>query len=96
MRLDIRLPIGLMFAVLGALLTVYGLVSDKAIYERSLGINVNLWWGLALLAFGAVMLWLGRRGTSAVRTADESPEGRKMEEREEQLELEGRAKRRGH
>jgi len=30
-------------------------------YEKSLGINVNLWWGLVLLAFGLVMLWLAFR-----------------------------------
>jgi len=56
MKLDVRLPIGMMFTLLGAILVVYGLVSDRAIYARSLGINVNLWWGLVLLAFGAVML----------------------------------------
>ncbi len=62
MRLDIRLPIGLMFAVIGAFLVVYGVaLSDKAIYERSLGININFWWGAILLAFGVVMFWLGPR-----------------------------------
>lgn len=62
MGLDIRIPIGLMFTILGAMVTGYGVFSDRAIYQRSLGINVNLWWGLALLAFGLVFLWLGRRG----------------------------------
>ncbi len=64
MKLDLRLPIGLMFALFGAMLTLYGLVSSDTIYDRSLGINVNLWWGLVLLAFGLVMLglaWRGRR-----------------------------------
>ena len=61
MKLDLRLPIGLMFSIIGALLVVFGLVSDPAIYQRSLGINVNLWWGLVLLVFGLVMLWLVRR-----------------------------------
>lgn len=56
MKLDLRLPIGLMFAIFGAMLTVYGLASDAAVYQRSLGVNVNLWWGLVLLAFGLVML----------------------------------------
>ena len=69
MKLDVRLPIGMMFALLGAILVVYGLVSDRAIYARSLGINVNLWWGLVLLAFGAVMLAFAlrsrRRGADA-------------------------------
>jgi hypothetical protein len=56
MNLDLRLPIGLMFSIFGVMLTLYGLASDTAIYGRSLGINVNLWWGLVLLAFGIVML----------------------------------------
>jgi len=58
---DIRLPIGALFTVLGSILTVYGLLSDKSLYERSLGINVNLQWGLVTLAFGIVMVLLGRR-----------------------------------
>ena len=61
MGLDIRVPIGALFAIIGVLLTGYGLVSDRAIYGRSLGVNVNLWWGLVLVAFGAVMLALARR-----------------------------------
>ncbi len=55
MSLDLRLPIGLLFLMLGALVGVYGLVSDPAIYGASLGINVNLWWGGVMLVFGAVM-----------------------------------------
>jgi hypothetical protein len=61
MRLDIRLPIGLMFVILGVLLAGWGLVSDEAIYERSLGININLIWGTILIAFSVVLLWLGSR-----------------------------------
>jgi hypothetical protein len=45
MKLDLRIPIGLMFSIIGALLVVFGLASDPAIYQRSLDINVNLWWG---------------------------------------------------
>ena len=63
MQLDVRLPIGLLFSLFGLLLTGFGLVSDKAIYERhSLGLNINLGWGLVLLAFGLVMLALAWRG----------------------------------
>ena len=65
MNLDLRLPIGLMFSLFGAMLTAYGLLSDSAIYVRSLGINVNLWWGLVLVAFGVVMLWFARRARGA-------------------------------
>lgn len=77
MRLDLRLPIGLMFAIFGAILTVYGLASDDAIYARSLGINVNLWWGLVLLAFGLVMLGFAiraRRKRHAGREVESSAE----------------------
>jgi hypothetical protein len=62
MRLDIRLPLGLLFVLVGLLLAGYGLASDPAIYQRSLHININLWWGAVLLVFGLVMFWLGRRG----------------------------------
>jgi len=65
MRLDLRLPIGLMFSIFGVMLVIYGLVSDTAIYARSLGINVNLWWGVVLLAFGLTMLGLALRARSA-------------------------------
>ena len=58
MGLDIKIPIGLMFAILGLLLTIFGLATngDAALYERSLGININLWTGLCMLVVGAVML----------------------------------------
>jgi hypothetical protein len=62
MKLDIRLPIGLLFSLLGVLLVFYGAVSDTSIYERSLGININFWWGISLLVFGGVMLLLARGG----------------------------------
>ena len=65
MGLDIRLPLGLLFAILGALLMSYGLFSDPAIYARSLSININLAWGFVLLLFGGVFLFLGRRGNKS-------------------------------
>jgi hypothetical protein len=67
MSMDIRVPIGLLFAILGLLLAVYGLVTrftNPAMYDRSLGIDVNLWWGLTMLAFGILMISLGRQRTT--------------------------------
>ncbi|MEN6459008.1 MAG: hypothetical protein ABFC63_08760 [Thermoguttaceae bacterium] len=64
MQLDIRIPIGLMFGAVGAILTVFGAISDRAIYARSLNCNVNLIWGGALILFSAFMLglaWRARR-----------------------------------
>jgi len=67
MKLDLRIPIGTLFLALGVLLSGYGaLTMGSDIYQRSLGINVNLWWGMLLAIFGAVMLipaWLKRRKT---------------------------------
>ena len=68
MGLDIRWPIGLMFTLIGALLTIYGLVvkSDHAI---SLGININLIWGLVLLVFGVFMLLGAIKGSKTPPSA---------------------------
>jgi hypothetical protein len=60
MGLDIRLPIGLMFSLLGLLLIVTGLVNGADV--RSLNININLIWGVVLLVFGALMLLGAVRG----------------------------------
>ena len=64
MGLDIRIPVGALFSLLGALLAGYGLIGAEALARRSLGINIDLWWGLVLLIFGAAMLalaWRARR-----------------------------------
>jgi len=58
---------GLMFAIAGALLVVYGVVSDPAIYRRSLGLNINLWWGSVMLVIGLTLLVLAWRGNRATR-----------------------------
>jgi hypothetical protein len=60
---DIRIPIGLMFSVLGVLITIFGFVtkSDTEMYQRSLGINVNLAMGVIMLVFGLIMLYLSQR-----------------------------------
>jgi sulfite exporter TauE/SafE len=60
MGLDIRWPIGLMFTLIGALLTGFGAV--KAGDSLSLGININLIWGVVLLVFGVLMLAGAMRG----------------------------------
>ncbi len=75
MGLDIRLPIGLMFSLFGLLLVVYGAVGDKSIYQRSLGMNVNLGWGAVLLIFGVVMLVLGRRASTTSKPKDSDKSG---------------------
>jgi hypothetical protein len=61
MHIDIRTPVGLMFAAVGLLLVVSGLTGDASLFARSLGVNINLWWGLVMAAFGGFMLWLAKR-----------------------------------
>ena len=63
MGLDIRWPIGLMFSLVGLLLTIFGFATkgDAEMYQRSLDININLIWGIILLLFGAFMLVMAMR-----------------------------------
>ncbi len=66
MQLDVRLPMGYLFLLLGLILVGYGLFSDPAIYvAHSLGQNVNLLWGCIFALFGALMLWLARRARNS-------------------------------
>ena len=72
MGLDIRLPLGLLFLVTGGMMTVYGLFTHgSAIYQKSLGIDINLVWGLVLSLFGVAMLLLAYRERR--RTASAPP-----------------------
>ena len=89
--LDVRWPIGTLFATLGLLLTGYGLVTagNTEQYARSLSVNVNLWWGLVMLVFGLVLLlaaWAGTKKLSGNRVR--SPEAEVIEAREHRLGLE--------
>jgi len=58
MDMDIRIPIGLLFVILGAILAFYGVftMNDTELYARSLGRNINLWTGILMLVFGSLML----------------------------------------
>lgn len=61
LAMDLRVPLGLLFVLLGLLLGGYGLAGDTAMYATSLGFNLNLWCGLAMLIFGSAMLAVARR-----------------------------------
>jgi hypothetical protein len=63
-HVDARIAVGMFFTLAGTILAAFGLSTRDRMdeYARSLGIDANLWWGLALLAFGIVMLAFGRRG----------------------------------
>ncbi|KAA6460995.1 hypothetical protein DYQ86_12030 [Acidobacteria bacterium AB60] len=74
MNLDLRNPMGLMFSIIGVILTGFGAATNGRVdlYARSLGVNANLWWGIVLLVFGQLMFHLGRR--SQKRLASLPPE----------------------
>ena len=61
--MDIRIPIGLLFVILGFILFAFGLysINDAELYARSLGRNINLWTGIAMLVFGGLMLFFSLR-----------------------------------
>jgi len=62
MGLDIRIPLGLIFLIIGGMMSLYGLFTRaSAIYEKSLGVNLNLGWGILMFLFGLVMFLVGRR-----------------------------------
>jgi hypothetical protein len=85
MSLDLRIPMGLMFTLVGAILSAFGVATRGRVdlYAKSLGIDANLWWGLVLFIFGLTMLLLGRRGQ------------RRMEQEQPPPSAEGETKR-GH
>jgi hypothetical protein len=70
MQVDARVPMGMFFTMTGTILMAFGLSTrdNAAVYAKSLGMDVNLWWGLALLVFGIVLLTLGRRGQSRIES----------------------------
>ncbi len=61
MERQLHFFVGSLFTLTGTVLVTYGLVSDPAIYARSLGWNVNFWWGLVTTIFGASFLLLWNR-----------------------------------
>ena len=64
MGLDLRIPLGAILSLFGLLLAAYGAIGDSSIYQRSLNININLWWGGILLVGGLTLLILGRKGSA--------------------------------
>jgi len=62
MGLDIRVPLGLIFLITGGIISVYGFFTrGSAMYEKSMGVNLNLTWGLLMFVFGVIMFLVGRR-----------------------------------
>ena len=60
---DLRTPIGLFYAIVGAILIVVSFVAPGPFPDLLTTANVNLYSGIAMLVFGSVMLWLARRAS---------------------------------
>jgi len=58
---DLRVPLGWLFLILGGLLIVNGLEVPATSDGVSLGINIDLIWGVVLLVSAIVCLWFARR-----------------------------------
>ncbi len=73
LKTDLRTPMGMMFAFAGAILTAFGLATreNAATYQKSLGIDGNLWWGIVVLLLGIVLVQLGRRGQMRIEKGRE-------------------------
>lgn len=86
--LDIRTPIGALFAALGALLVVFSFIRPEA--AQTIAGNIDRSWGLVMLLFGAVMLYLARRSrrVAGAIPASLSPEGSAIERAEHRSGLE--------
>ena len=72
MGLDIRWPIGLMFSLIGVLLVVTARFTVRYESSHSLGINIDLIWGIVLLVFGVLMLLGAMRGNKKLRLRPET------------------------
>ena len=75
--LDLRYPIGGLFVTLGLMLAAFGVATagDAQMYARATSVNINLWWGVVMTAFGAFMCGLAARAErrDAARSAQGNP-----------------------
>ena len=58
---DLRLPLGWLFVVLGALVVCAGFGAQVTSEGMTLAWNVDFLWGAFMIGFGVVCLWLARR-----------------------------------
>jgi hypothetical protein len=56
-RFDIRRLIGGLFILYGIVLTIAGIVGSSTVKHKAAGINIDLWSGIGMLIFGALMVF---------------------------------------
>ena len=67
--LDLRLPVGLFFLIIGAILLVDGLIHP--IMTPGVHLILNRDWGACLLVFGALMTFFGARAQRQINDDDD-------------------------
>jgi hypothetical protein len=73
---DLRRIIGGLFVVYGIVLTVLGLFDSQEEIDKAAGVNINLWAGLGMLAFGILMIvWALTRPLADELGSEESGRG---------------------
>ena len=65
--MDLRLPIGIFFVLVGIIMVAYGVVSPHDIPHITEKVNINLYWGIVLLLFGAPMTIFGWRAEAKAK-----------------------------
>lgn len=69
---DLRLIIGGLFVVYGVIVTIAGINPSDSSLDKSEGININLWTGIAMLLLGIFFLgWVKLRPVPPVEIAEE-------------------------
>jgi hypothetical protein len=77
MLIDVRFPMGLLFAGLGLILLCAGIIDPDPVtsLQRKVGTNMNLYWGCFMIVFGLlnlVLAWRKSRLPSATQQQVES------------------------
>lgn len=82
MNLDLRVPMGLMFFLTGAIMAVYGVATNgDPMYSKSDGLNINLIWGAVMFVFGMTMFLFGQRSHRRHKAAPVEPTTQPLSER---------------
>jgi hypothetical protein len=77
--LAIGFYIAALVLIIGTTLVLYGLLGPAEQQYKSLGININLWWGLFMVFFGCVVLGMSyasprrRHAQNAARGNGQNP-----------------------
>lgn len=64
MPIDVRLPIGTLFLILGVILAVYGALTGAFASTPTMAGHLDFVWGSIMAIFGATLAWFGQRANA--------------------------------